>query len=151
MLTRARWTHVAIPSSNLDRTIAFFTEVTPLVVVHRHEDEYGQAAWLSNPDQVEDPFVLVVAMFYSAQGKPQPTLAPFAHIGIEVPTRDDVDAVAEKGRALGCLSWEPQDMHDPIGYICALKDPDGNVIEFSHNQKVFDTIRDLWGTAANRA
>ena len=148
MLTRPRWTHVAIPSSDLERTVAFYAKVTPLVVVHRHEDAMGQTAWLSNPDQVIDPFVLVVAMFYSAQGQPQPTLAPFAHIGIEMPNREDIDAVAEIGRSLGCLSWEPQEMHDPIGYICALKDPDGNVVEFSHNQKVFSTVQELWGAKA---
>jgi hypothetical protein len=36
-------------------------------------------------------------------------------------------------------------MPGPVGYICALKDPDGNVIEISHNQKVYDTVRALWG------
>jgi len=149
MLTRARWTHVAIPSSDLERTIEFYGKVTPLVVVHRREDDDGKTVWLSNPDQVEDPFVLVVAMFYAGQGTPQPTLAPFAHIGIEVPRREDVDAVAAIGQELGCLAWPPSDMPDPIGYICALKDPDGNMIEFSHNQKVFDTIRSLWGARAD--
>ncbi len=148
MLTRPRWTHIAIPSSDLARSIEFYGKVTPLVVVHRHQDAMGETVWLSNPEQVVDPFVLVIAMFYSERGHLQPTLAPFAHIGIEVPSRDDIDSVAEVGRTLGCLSWEPQDMPDPIGYICALKDPDGNVIEFSHNQKVFSTVQELWGTGS---
>ena len=43
------------------------------------------------------------------------------------------------------LPREPKDMAAHIGYICAVGDPDGNVIEFSHNQKVFSTIRELWG------
>ena len=41
---------------------------------------------------------------------PQPTLAPFAHLGIEMPTQDDVDEIAELGRADGCLAWEPQQL-----------------------------------------
>lgn len=153
MLTRPRWTHVAIPVSDLDRAIEFYTALTPLVVVARNEDENGRGAWLSNEKQVEDPFVLVIAEFLpevaqrfgQEPGKPHATLAPFAHIGIELPTRDDVDRVADKAREMGVLEWEPRDMAAHIGYICAAKDPDGNVIEFSHNQKVFSTIRELWG------
>jgi hypothetical protein len=33
-----------------------------------------------------------------------------------------------------------------IGYICAAKDPDGNVVEFSFDQKVHSTIEGLWGS-----
>jgi lactoylglutathione lyase len=74
-------------------------------------------------------------------------MSPFAHIGIEVPERADVDAVAERARAEGCLSWEPRDMPDPVGYICALSDPDGNVIEISHDQGVYAAVQEKWGPA----
>lgn len=155
-LTEPRWTHVALPVSNLDRAIDFYTTLTPLVLVARNEDENGRGAWLSNDKQVETPFVLVISEFVpemAAQfgiepGRPVPTLAPFAHIGIELPNREDVDAIAEKAREMGCLQWEPRQMPEHIGYICAVNDPDGNVIEFSHNQKVFSTIRNLWGNGA---
>lgn len=152
-LAGPRLTHVALPCSDLDRSIDFYTSVTPLVVVARHEDTGGRAAWLSNEGQARDPFVLVLAELPPAAaagmglepGRPMTTLSPFAHIGIEMPERADVDAVAETGRALGALHWEPRDMAEHIGYICALKDPDGNIIEFSHGQKVFSTVRALWG------
>ena len=84
MLTQPRWTHVALPVSDLDRAIDFYTKLTPLVVVARNEDEQGRGAWLSNDKQVEDPFVLVIAEFVPevAQrfgqnpGEPHATLAP---------------------------------------------------------------------------
>lgn len=155
MLTQPRWTHVALPVTDLDHAIDFYTTLTPLVVVARNEDENGRGAWLSNDKQVEDPFVLVIAEFLPEvagrfeiePGKPHRTLGPFAHIGIELPNREDVDAMAAKAKEMGCLMWEPKDMAAHIGYICAVSDPDGNVIEFSHNQKVFSTIRELWGDA----
>ena len=144
-LTRPRWTHVAIPSSDLERSIEFYTQLAPLVVVHRREDELSQVAWLSNDGQVEDPFVLVVVMTNADRGTPQPVLTPFAHLGIELPSREEVDAIAARGRELGCLDWEPADLPDPIGYLCSLRDPDGNIVEFSHNQGVYSTVRELWG------
>ena len=61
------------------------------------------------------------------------------------PRREDVDAIAAKARENGTLWWEPREMPDPIGYICAVHDPDGNVVEFSHNQRVYETVRRLWG------
>lgn len=153
MLTQPRWTHVAIPVSDLERSIDFYTKLTPLVVVARNEDENGRGAWLSNDKQVEDPFVLVIAEFLpevaarfdQVPGEKHRTLGPFAHIGIELPTREDVDAMAARAKEMGALMWEPKDMAAHIGYICAVGDPDGNVIEFSHDQKVFSTIRELWG------
>jgi lactoylglutathione lyase len=152
-LTEPRLTHVALPCADLDRTLDFYTSITPLVVVARNEDVNGRGAWLSNDKQSKDPFVLVVsefnpdvaAQFGQTPGEPVPILQPFAHIGIEMPRREDVDAVAERARARGCLHWEPRQMPEHIGYICAVKDPDGNVVEFSHNQKVFSTVRRLWG------
>lgn len=146
-LTRARWTHIALPTGDLDKAIEFYTTLTPLVVVERFEDEAGQSAWLSNEGQVETPFVLVLVAFDKDRGQQLGLLRPFAHLGIEVPERADVDALAERARELGCLHWEPRDMPGPVGYICALKDPDGNVVEISHNQKVYETVRRLWGDA----
>jgi len=72
-------------------------------------------------------------------------LAPFAHIGIEQTSRADIDAIAERGKAEGCLSWPPTEMPPPIGYICALTDPEGNVVEFSYDQGVYAKANEVWG------
>ncbi|MGY1741345.1 MULTISPECIES: VOC family protein [unclassified Blastococcus] len=147
-LTEARWTHVALPTGDLDAAIEFYTSLTPLVVVERFSDDDGESAWLSNDKQADSPFVLVLVSFNSAKGGQLGLLKPFAHIGIEVPNREDVDAIAAKAREAGNLQWEPRDMPGPVGYICALNDPDGNVIEISHNQKVYELVRAKWGTGA---
>ena len=41
--------------------------------------------------------------------------------------------------------WEPQQLPPPIGYVCALNDPDGNVVEFSFDQGVYEKVREVWG------
>ena len=55
------------------------------------------------------------------------------------------ERIAEEAKAEGCLQWPPTDMPDPVGYICAITDPDGNVIEISHNQGVYDKAQEVWG------
>jgi catechol 2,3-dioxygenase-like lactoylglutathione lyase family enzyme len=141
-----RWTHIALPCTDMDRTIDWYTRFTPLELLDRREDADGQGAWLGHPDQGDKPFILVLVSFYRDQAKgPQPVMAPFAHIGIEVASREEIEEIARRGDAEGCLAWPPTMMPPPIGYICALKDPDGNMIEFSYDQGVYAKAQEVWG------
>jgi catechol 2,3-dioxygenase-like lactoylglutathione lyase family enzyme len=142
----ARWTHIALPCTDIDKTIAWYEKFTPLRLLDRREDADGYGAWLGHPDMVDKPFVLVLVSFFKDQDKgKQPIMAPFAHIGIELPTAEDIDLIAARGEEDGCLMWPPTQMPPPIGYICALTDPDGNVIEFSFDQGVYAKAQEVWG------
>jgi lactoylglutathione lyase len=144
-----RWTHIALPVTDIDESIAWYQRFTPLELLSRREDAEGQGAWLGHSDQVDKPFILVLVCFIRDQPKgPQPTMAPFAHIGIEVTSRAEVDAIAGRGSSEGCLAWSPTEMPPPIGYICALTDPDGNMIEFSYDQGVYATVQQVWGAGS---
>ena len=147
MLHAMRWTHVALPSADLDASIAWYEQFTPLRVLSRMADAAGQSAWLGHPEAAEHPFVLVLVAFDAEHGRRQRQLGPFAHLGIEVPTRGDVERIAAEARVSGCLHWEPTDLPAPVGYVCAVTDPDGNVIEFSHDQGVYAKAQEVWGTS----
>ncbi|MDH3704991.1 MAG: VOC family protein [Acidimicrobiia bacterium] len=134
-----RLTHLALAVADLDATIDWYGEFTDLEVVHERRDTDGSVAWLGEPDRVEHPFVLVVACL-DEMPEPGPSVHGFAHLGIELPARADVDAIAERGRVAGCLAWEPQDLGPPVGYLCALTDPDGNLVEFSFGQGIYDAV-----------
>ena len=99
-------------------------------------------AWIAEPDRPGTPFVLVLIGPPDASGEhpPQPILTPLAHLGIELDSRAAVDEVAQRGRTDGCLAWEPAELPPPVGYICALTDPDGNLVEFSFGQDVATAI-----------
>ncbi|MCB1000886.1 MAG: VOC family protein [Acidimicrobiales bacterium] len=145
--TTVRWTHIALPSTDIDASIRWYEAFTPLRLLDRREDADGYGAWLGHPDMADKPFILVLVSFFKDQDKgPQPIMAPFAHIGMEMPTKEAVDAIAEQGKAAGCLAWPPTLMPDPIGYICALTDPDGNMIEFSFDQGVYEKAQEVWGS-----
>jgi lactoylglutathione lyase len=147
--TTMRWTHIALPSSDIERSIEWYRTFTPLELLDRREDADGQSAWLGHPDQGDKPFILVLVSFFRDQDKgPQPIMAPFAHIGVEVPSKADLEEIARRGEDAGCLVWPPTLLPPPVGYVCALKDPDGNMIEFSYDQGVYAKAQEVWGTGS---
>ena len=147
--TTARWTHIALRVSDIDASIEFYERYTPLELLARRQDDDGYGAWLGHRDQHESPFILVLAQFLPERDPfapaPIATLAPFSHLGIELPNRSDVDELAARAEAEGCLSMPATQMPDPIGYVCFVNDPDGNIVEFSFDQGVYETAREVWG------
>ncbi len=151
----ARWTHIALRVSDIDNSIAWYESFTPLELLDRRQDDLGFGAWLGQPDSPDKPFILVLAEFLPAtdpfRGHPKEVLAPFAHLGIELPVRDDIEEIAARGAAAGCLAMPPTQMPPPIGYICMLRDPDGNMVEFSFDQGVYAKAREVWGSGADHS
>jgi len=146
--TEARWTHMALRVSDMDATIEWFTEFTPLELIDRREDEAGYGAWLGMPGETNNPFILVLAQFFDGKdpfaAAPKAILAPFAHLGMELPDKAAIDDIAAKAAERGCLSMPPTMMPPPIGYITMLTDPDGNTVEFSWDQGVYATLQEKW-------
>jgi catechol 2,3-dioxygenase-like lactoylglutathione lyase family enzyme len=127
-----RLTHVALFVADVGRTVAFYRRFVGLHVVHERVDDGVSVVWLS--EQAEEPQFVIVAI-----GLPpgEPTLPPhMAHFGYDVPSRATVDALAARARAEGVLMQGPTDAGPIVGYFCLLRDPDGNLVEFSHGQPI---------------
>ena len=145
-----RWTHIALRVKDIDASIAWYSEFTPLELLDRRSDAFGHGAWLGQPDSPDKPFILVLAQFFPEtdpfKGAPQEVLAPFAHLGIELTSHDAIDEIAAKAEGAGCLGMGATEMPPPIGYICMLRDPDGNMVEFSYDQGVYAKAKEVWGS-----
>jgi catechol 2,3-dioxygenase-like lactoylglutathione lyase family enzyme len=149
---RSTWTHIALRVKDIDATIAWYERFTHLSVLQQSEDKQGKNAWLWDASQGGgSPFVLVVGQFFEGHDPfapaPHPPLGPFAHLGIELPSKEAVDEVAGRAKAEGCLALGPLQMPKQIGYVCFVKDPDGNTVEFSFDQGVFERAREVWDKA----
>jgi catechol 2,3-dioxygenase-like lactoylglutathione lyase family enzyme len=146
------WTHIALHVKDVEATIAWYERFTHLRLLARNEDEDGKNAWIGDPSVAVSPFILVAGQFYEGHDPFSPAphlpLGPFAHIGIELPSKEMVDEIAERARAAGCLAFGPKQMPKHIGYICFLKDPDGNTIEYSYDQGVYEKAREVWGNGS---
>jgi catechol 2,3-dioxygenase-like lactoylglutathione lyase family enzyme len=130
-------THVALPVTNLDRSIAFYAKYAGMQVVHRRAQtdhpERG-IAWLSD---LTRPFVVVLA---EAETIDHP-LGPFAHLGVACASRAELDRLVALARAEGCFRDGPHgDAHDAAGYLVNLADPDGHTLELSLGQNVTETV-----------
>jgi catechol 2,3-dioxygenase-like lactoylglutathione lyase family enzyme len=132
-------THVALGVRDLDRTIAFYRKHVRLHVVHEREDGGSRVVWLAEREADPD-FVLV--LFPVSGATPGGTLQ---HLGYALGSRAEVDAAAATARADGLLTVEPHDAGPVVGYFCIVRDPDGNMVEFSHGQAINprDLTRDL--------
>ena len=144
------WTHIALYCKNIDDMIAWYEQFTHFSLLFKEEDPFGSGAWLGDKSQVEQPFVLVLQQFSEGNDPFAPALhhplGPFAHIGIEVPTQDLVDEIAARAEEAGCLIMGPMRMPKRIGYICFLRDPEDNVVEFSFDQGVYTKATEIWAS-----
>jgi catechol 2,3-dioxygenase-like lactoylglutathione lyase family enzyme len=150
--TRTTWSHIALHVNDIDKAIAWYLDYTHFNLLFREEDDDGIGAWLGDSRLVDQPFLLVLQQFREGHDpfapRPHPPLGPFAHIGIEVPDKPMIDAIAAKAKTAGCLILGPVQMPKRIGYICFLRDPEGNMVEFSYDQGVFQKAREVWGKPA---
>ncbi len=127
-----RLTHLALPCHDLTATIKWYEKFTPLRKTHHRQDSEGAVAWLSP----QESGIVLVFIQKNVTSVPIPVLSPLAHLGIAVDSTEEVDQIAMRGENEGCLVWEPRQEPDPVGYICALSDPDGNLVEFSYGQEI---------------
>lgn len=145
-------THIALPVRDLDATLAWYRRYTTLEVIHEREDPETKlkTAWLANPGDrtaLGDEIGVAAAKFVIVliAGK-LPTnitgdikeeygfLTSISHLGLSLDSREDVDRVAEMAKQDGCLLLGPMYRNVVVGYICVVKDPDGNNVEFSVEQ-----------------
>ncbi|MCU0540649.1 MAG: VOC family protein [Oscillatoriaceae cyanobacterium Prado104] len=130
-------THIALPVSNVDRSIEFYSKYAAMQVVHRRIDaETGVAvAWLSDGTR---PFVIVLIQKDSVH----PILSPLAHLGVGCKSRESMDDLCDLARQEAVLIQEPKDSGYPIGYWAFLQDPDGHTLELSYGQEIGFTVQE---------
>ncbi|HNB73045.1 MAG TPA: VOC family protein [Acidobacteriota bacterium] len=131
-------THIALPVTDVEASIAFYARYAKMQVVHRRHDTLTNSTvvWLSDRTR---PFAIVLI------GVPTVTvrLSPFAHLGVGCASREEVDQLCAQARAEGCLISGPEDAGVPVGYWAFLRDPDGHTLELAFGQEVGLTVESV--------
>jgi catechol 2,3-dioxygenase-like lactoylglutathione lyase family enzyme len=130
------FTHVALPVSNVDTSIAFYSKYARMQVVHRRTDgtPKSDVVWLSD---LTRPFVIVLIQMLTVDNP----LLPIAHLGVACETREEVDRLCHEARLDDVLQQGPQDEGYPVGYWAFIRDPDGHTLEISYGQEIGFTVK----------
>lgn len=133
-------THIALPVTDLEASVAFYSKYARMGVVHRRKDtdSGGEVVWISDRTR---PFVLVLI----AVAEVEYPLRPWAHLGVGCSSRVEVDRLCAEASGEGRLLTGPTDSGYPVGYWALLSDPDGHTLELSHGQEVGLTVERAGG------
>lgn len=137
----AQLTHIALKVQDIKRSIAFYESYCGMTLVHdRPAVKQGDShvAWLSSPDY-EGAFVLVLLEGRARKKDPTSKTSEaesMEHLGFAVGSLQDIFDIAAKGKKDGNLHWDVMTLDWPVGTLCALCDPDGNIVEFSYGQPI---------------
>ncbi|HQH73168.1 MAG TPA: VOC family protein [bacterium] len=130
-----RLTHVALRVKNIERSAAFYKKYLGLEIITQRREHKTRVAWLGNPRVKEDFVVVLLEMPYEASPRPS-----YDHFGLDLPSREAVDEYAALAREEGILEFGPEAMGPVANYLCLIRDPDGNGIEFSHGQDIENVL-----------
>ncbi|MBF0674119.1 VOC family protein [Pseudomonas sp.] len=123
-------THLALHVPDLDACLEFYRNFCGMEVVHERAGKGSRIVWIAEPGKAES-FIFVIM---PGGNERQLAADDYSHFGFACASRDEVDAIAERARAAGCLIWAPRDEPYPVGYYCGVRDPAGNYVEFSYGQ-----------------
>lgn len=128
-------THIALRVANIERSAKFYEHYTGLKLLKLRTEKEGRVAWLGNPE-VKEMFIIVLLEFpFKPSEQPR-----FDHIGLDMPSRKSVDEINLMAEKEDILFMKAKDHGAITGYFCIVKDPDGNLVEFSHGQKISEAL-----------
>lgn len=130
MAERARLSHIGIPVSDLDKSVAFYKKWAAMKV----QPDAGDSTGVKGARLAQDSGGFVISLLATVT-LPLP-MPGIMHIGFDCATKAQVDKIATDAKKAGILISGPTDAGPDLGYQCYISDPDGNNIEFAFGQKV---------------
>ena len=124
-------THVALPVTGIERSVAFYEKYAGMRVVHRRVDAAAgnTVVWLSDGTR---PFAIVLIETPEVRSP----LVPIAHLGVGCASRAEVDRLVAEAQREGRPTYGPIDAPYPVGYFALVSDPDEHTLELSHGPEV---------------
>lgn len=111
-------THLALHVPDLDACVAFYKQFCAMRVIHQRAGKGSKIVWMAELGK-EHSFIFVIMP--GGQDR-QLATDDYSHFGFALESREQVDSIAARARAAGCLVWEPRDEPYPVGYYCGLRD-----------------------------
>jgi lactoylglutathione lyase len=127
------FTHIALAVGDLDRSLDFYRRYADMTPVHRRtSSDDVRVAWITDHTR---PFIIVLL-----ESAVTHALGGWAHLGIGVGSRDEVDRRLATAISEGLVTFGPHDSGPPAGYYGIVVDPDGHNLEIAFGQAVAFTV-----------
>ena len=130
-------THLALHVRDLEACVDFYRDYCRLEDVHKRGADDACVTWLAEAGRERE-----LVLIGGGPGREQ-AAGDYSHLGFALASRAAIDAVAAKAEAAGLLVWPPRQEPFPVGYFCGVRDPDGNMVEFSYGQPLGPGAADL--------
>ena len=126
-----RITHICLHVENLEDCVRFYRRYCQMEVIEDHSEGGEGSVYMSEAGRQNE------LVFQFKSGGENLALAETAeqHFGFAVESREAVDDIAKLAREDEIIFFEP-DEYLPGAYLCGVKDPNGNCVEFGYGHKV---------------
>jgi catechol 2,3-dioxygenase-like lactoylglutathione lyase family enzyme len=130
MTSASRLDHLALTCRNIPKTIHFYKRYAEMEVIHDRHEPQARVTWIRHRRDRKGLILVLI------QGPKIPKTAKgrMNHLGFHVASGHEVDLISKMAGSEGCLVEPAKDGGDILGYYCIVRDPDGNLVEFSHGQ-----------------
>ena len=121
--------HIGLTVHDIEASARFYSDYAGMNVIHSRVSNGVAVKWVQMPEQKDFMIVMIENRDFRAEGRHS-----LDHFGIHVESREQVDAIAQRAKKNGCLVIDAYDGGPILGYLCEVRDPDGNVLEFAYDQ-----------------
>ena len=121
--------HVGLTVHDIEASARFYSEYAGMDIIHERVSNGVAVKWVQMPGQKDFMIVMIQNPDFKAEGTHS-----LDHFGIHVQSREQVDVIAQRAKKDGCLVIDAYDGGPILGYLCEVRDPDGNVLEFAFDQ-----------------
>ena len=130
MAPASRLDHLALACRDISKTVQFYQRYAEMEVIHDRHEHGVRVTWIRNRRD-RNGLILVLIQGQTAI---KTSKGPMNHLGFHVANGHDVDLVSKLADSEGCLVEPAKNGGEILGYYCIVRDPDGNLVEFSYGQ-----------------
>ena len=130
MENASRLDHLALACRDISKTVEFYKRYAEMEVIHdRHEHE-ARVTWIRHRRD-RNGLILVLIQGSTIPKTPKGLVN---HLGFHVANDHEVDLISKMADSENCLVEPAKNGGNILGYYCIVRDPDGNLLEFSYGQ-----------------
>jgi catechol 2,3-dioxygenase-like lactoylglutathione lyase family enzyme len=132
-----RLTHIAFHVGAMDACIEFYQRYCNLEITNDQVRGGRRVVLMAEPGRGASFVLQLLAGGTDKDSTPEED----QHLGFAVDSREKVDRLAAMAADEGILLFETFEAPFPVGYICGVKDPNGNTVEISYGHLLESEVR----------